>query len=74
MESEGLIERKSRYNKRGGQDTNTYHFDGLIKTATPHAKEFVTMRDKQRTESAARRSRKRPRLVVDNTDGKNGKK
>jgi len=35
--------------------------------ATPHAKEFVALREKQRMEDAARRNRKKPTLVVDNT-------
>jgi hypothetical protein len=68
MEADGFIRREARYNKRfGGQETNTYHFDGLIKAATPYAKEFIEMREKQQGEQAARRSRKRPTLVVDNT-------
>jgi len=68
MEGDGFIRREARYNKRfGRRETNTYHFAGLIKAATPYAKEFVAMREKQRTEDAARRSRKKPRLVVDNT-------
>src|SRR5258708_5004635 len=61
MEADGFIRREARYNKKfGGQETNTYHFDGLIKTATPHAKEFIAMREKQRSEDAARRSRQKP--------------
>ena len=75
MEADGFIRREARYNKRfGGRETNTYHFDGLIKAATPHAKEFIEMREKQRTEDAARRSRKKPRLVVDNTPATGKKK
>jgi DNA-binding transcriptional ArsR family regulator len=68
MESEGLIERVARFNKRlGGQETNIYRFDGLIKAATPHAEEFIDLRAKQRREDDARQNRKKPRLVVDNT-------
>jgi predicted ArsR family transcriptional regulator len=68
LESDGLIRREARYNKKfGGQETNTYHFDGLIMAATPHAQEFMELREKQRAEDASRRSRKNPRLVVDNT-------
>jgi hypothetical protein len=69
MEAVGFITRKARYDKKGGQKTNTYHFDGLIKEATPYAKEFIAMREKQRSEDADRRSRKKPKptLVVDNT-------
>lgn len=77
MEKDGFIKREARFTKRklGGQDTNKYHFDGLIKAATPHAEEFIALREKQRAENAARRNRKKPTLVVDNTvqDGK-GKK
>jgi DNA-binding Lrp family transcriptional regulator len=71
MEADGFIRREARYTKKkfGGQDTNTYHFDGLIKLATPHAEEFIRLREKQRSEEVARRNRKRasPTLVVDNT-------
>jgi hypothetical protein len=69
MESESLIQREARYKKLGGQETNFYHFDGLIKAVTPHAEEFIALRDKQRTEDQARRNRKKakPTLVVDNT-------
>jgi hypothetical protein len=47
--------------KYKGQQTNLYHFDGLIKAATPYAKEFIAMREQQRNAHAARRSRKKPR-------------
>jgi hypothetical protein len=68
MEHDGFIKRTARYNKKfGGQETNTYHFDGLIKASTPHAKE---MKEKQRDEDAARRNRKKPQLVVNNTGAK----
>jgi hypothetical protein len=68
MEDVGFIRREARYNKRfGGQETNRYHFNGLIKEATPYACEYVAMREQQRSDDAARRSRKRPRLVVHNT-------
>jgi Winged helix-turn-helix DNA-binding len=70
MEADGFIRREPRFNKSlGGQETNFYHFDGLIKAATPFAEEFIAMRDKQRADDEARRRRKKPRptLVVDNT-------
>jgi hypothetical protein len=75
MEKEGFIKRLARYNKKfGGQETNVYSFDGLIKHATPHAKEFIALRNQRRVEKAARRSRKKPRLVVDNTAQPKGPK
>ena len=71
MEKDGFITRKARYTKRkfGGQDTNNYSFEGLIKAAMPHAEEAIALREKQREEDAARRNRKKPvpTLVVDNT-------
>ena len=72
MESVGFIQREKRFTKRkfGGQDTNAYHFDGLIKAATPFAEEFVKLREKQRLENEDRRNRKKPKLVVDNTMNK----
>jgi hypothetical protein len=77
MESEGLIKRQSRFNRKdGGQESNAYLFDGLIKTVTPHAQEFIALREKQRTENEARKGRKkaRPTLLIDNTaSGPQGK-
>lgn len=68
MEGAGFIKREARYDRKfGGQDTNIYHFDGLIKEATPFAQEAISTREQRRNEDAARRSRKKPRLVVDNT-------
>jgi predicted transcriptional regulator len=68
MESAGFIKRQARYDgKDGGQEPNVYHFDGLIKEATPFAQEAIAAREQRRGEDAARRSRKKPRLVVNNT-------
>lgn len=69
MESEGLIKRVERFTekKSGGQDANAYLFDGLIEKARPHAEEFIRLREQQRIEEDARRRRKKPKLVVDNT-------
>jgi DNA-binding Lrp family transcriptional regulator len=69
MEGEGLIRREKRYTERksGGQDTNAYHFDGLIKKATPYAEEYIQLREQQRAEEEERRRRKKPKLVVNNT-------
>jgi predicted transcriptional regulator len=65
MEADGFIRREARYSKKfGGQETNLYYFDGLIKAATPHAVEFIAVRDQRRGEDVARRSRKKPKLMV----------
>jgi hypothetical protein len=65
MEAVGFIRRQSRYDKKyKGQQTNLYHFEGLIRAATPYAKEFIAMREQQRNAHAARRSRKKPRRTL----------
>jgi hypothetical protein len=68
MERDGLIKREYRFNpKKGGQDTNVYHFTGLIKAATPFAEEAIQTREKRKSEDASWRRRKKPVLVVNNT-------
>jgi DNA-binding MarR family transcriptional regulator len=48
MEAAGFIKRQKRFDpKYGGQVTNIYHFDGLIKEATPFAKEAIAARDQR---------------------------
>jgi hypothetical protein len=70
MEAVGFIKRQARFDQKdGGQGPNVYHFDGLIREATPFAKEAIATREKRRGEDVARRSRKKPRLVVDNSAG-----
>jgi hypothetical protein len=68
MERSGFIRRVTRYDaKHGGQTSNAYEFDGLITAATPFAVETVNTREERRAEDDARRVRKKPRLVVDNS-------
>ena len=68
MERDGLIEREYRFKpKKGGQDTNAYHFTGLIKSATPFAEEALQIREQRKSEDTYRRHRKKPVLVVNNT-------
>lgn len=64
MEAGGLIKRVARYDKKYGQQTNEYHFDGLITAATPFAKEKLEERDQKKKEAAERRTRKRPKLEL----------
>jgi len=61
MEYDGLITRKKRFDKKFGQQSNSYHFDGLIKAAKPLAEESIESREEQKNEAAKRRTRKRPR-------------
>jgi hypothetical protein len=66
MEQGGLIERKKRFDSRyGGQQTNAYDFTGLIREATPYAKETVREREAWKMAAEARRSRKRVLRLVD---------
>src|SRR5260370_9510672 len=68
MEAAGFIKRQPRFDsKYGGQQTNVYHFNGLIKEATPFAQESISTREERRNEDVARPSRKKPKLVVDHT-------
>jgi predicted transcriptional regulator len=69
LESAGLIQRKPRYHQKGGQLSNHYDFEGLIKEATPYARELIQEREDRRNEAVARRRRKRPvlRVISDDT-------
>jgi len=64
MERDGLIQRKARFDPKYGQRANEYLLDGLIKEATPLAKEIIEEREQRRKEDAKRRTRKRPKLRV----------
>ncbi len=61
MENDGLIRRQSRFDKKYGQQPNSYHFDGLIKEATPFAEEAIADRKKNRKTAAKRRISKKPK-------------
>jgi hypothetical protein len=60
MEGIGLIKRQLRPGSPTGSSTNIYHFDGLIKEATPYAEEKI----QERIIASARKqqglSRKKP--------------
>jgi predicted transcriptional regulator len=60
LEKDGLISRQRRFDKKYGQQSNSYHFNGLIEAATPYAKEAIAARKQQKEETAKRRRRKRP--------------
>ncbi|HUP61074.1 MAG TPA: winged helix-turn-helix transcriptional regulator [Thermoanaerobaculia bacterium] len=71
MEGDGLIRREKRYSgKTGRQESNNYHFDGLIASATPYAQEALETRKKRDAEDAERRTRRRAHLsLVTNDEG-----
>jgi hypothetical protein len=65
MERDGLIRREHRFSgKTGRQETNNYHFDGLIKASTPYAKEKIAVLKQREKEDAERRNRKRAILKL----------
>jgi hypothetical protein len=64
MEAAGLIRREERRVRGQGSKTNVYHFDGLIKEATPFAHERVRERAADEEERRARAARKRPSLTL----------
>lgn len=66
MERDGLIQRRKRFDKTYGQQTNLYDFAGLIKEAAPYAQEELERREKRKEEKAATRKRKGLRLVNGN--------
>jgi len=76
MEAVGFIRRENRFDKISGrQETNLYHFAGLIKHATPFALEAIEERERRRADSAARHKRKKPRLAADdNPSGREDKR
>jgi DNA-binding transcriptional ArsR family regulator len=64
MEKAKLIERKVRRYARGGQKSNGYSFDGLIKKCIPFAIEALNARAKRVNEDRARVRRSQPLTVV----------
>jgi predicted transcriptional regulator len=65
MEKDGLISRQKRFHaKHGGQQANSYHFDGLIESAKPFAEEAIQLKEQRKKEDVARPRRKKPRLAV----------
>ena len=65
MEKDGLIRREERRTLGQGSKTNLYHFDGLIKEATPFAKEKIEEKARRAAEDKSRvKRKKRPSLTV----------
>lgn len=64
MEAEGLIQRIERHDAKGGQQSNWYSFDGLIEKMRPYAQEALELRKRQKEESTALKSKKKPNLKL----------
>lgn len=64
MEADGFIKRRARLHPEKGQMTNEYSFEGLIKQATPFAKEEIARREQRKREDMERLRRNRPRMAV----------
>ena len=62
MEKKGLIKRNARYGTDKRREANDYDFSGLIKKATPFAKELLEKKKLKRKEAAAKLTRKRAPL------------
>ena len=63
LEAANLLHREQRRHTQHGSIPNKYNFDGLIKAATPFAKEKIAEREKAKKDRQERVRRKRPRLV-----------
>lgn len=67
MEKVGFIRREARFDSSSRrQETNVYHFDGLIEAVTPYAKEALQTKEQRKADARERLARKKPRLVVVN--------
>ena len=64
LEKVRFIRREERRIPKQGSKTNVYHFDGLIKAATPFAIEKIQVINERKKENEERRRRKRPVLRV----------
>ena len=64
MEKGGFIRREEQRISKQGSKPNLYHFDGLIKAATPYAKEKLQVKAQRQAEDVKRRAKKRPTLQV----------
>lgn len=65
MVDAGLLERQERFQPKGGQKSNAYTFDGLIRRCKPFADEAVAAKGKKRVAEAARIRRKTPLHLVE---------
>ena len=68
LEKDGIVRREARFTPAGRQETNYYHFDGLIKEATPFAEEALVEKQRRKQEADARRKRKKPTIRLVKTD------
>ncbi len=64
MEKAGFIRREERRISKEGSKPNLYHFEGLIKEATPYAMEKIDVKNQRKQEDESRQKKKRPTLRV----------
>jgi DNA-binding MarR family transcriptional regulator len=62
LEKKDLIKRKARYGADKRREANDYDFTGLIKKATPFAKEMAEKKRQRKKDAAAKLTRKRAPL------------
>jgi len=58
MESAGFVKRIVRRHRNGGNKTNRYSFDGLIREAEPFAQEALKERERRKHEKSASDTRR----------------
>ena len=64
MEANGFVTRHQRRQKGQSNNTNLYSFEGLIKAATPYAKEKVAAIAERQKKEGERVARKKPKLAL----------
>lgn len=62
LEKSGFLKREFRPHAEKGNETNKYHFDGLIKEAQPYAQEKLELKAQREAQENDRQKRKRPKL------------
>jgi DNA-binding MarR family transcriptional regulator len=62
MEKRGIIKRNARYGADKRREANDYDFSGLIRMATPFAKEIAEKKRQKKREAAAKLTRRRAPL------------
>jgi len=64
MEKAGFIQREERRSSKEASQPNFYHFDGLIKEATPFALEKINLINSRKEEDKSRQTRRRAVLSI----------
>jgi len=63
LEAMGYIERTQRFGKSGGNMSNSYSFNGLIKKARVYAKQMIAEREAKAVASSRKKPARAPKSV-----------